>query len=77
MWAVMHAWLFRHLDQLRPIYEREFQALEAESSTGLRPAPGTARRIPGTRDVAVAPMRAPKDASKGRRMGGPDEALQS
>ena len=63
----MHAWVFRHLDQLRPIYERECEQEESPEGSpkggaeglkahGVQLAPGTAQRIPGAEDVTVAPM---------------------
>lgn len=55
----MHAWVFRHLDQLRPIYERDFSAAEDPAGAGPRLAQGTAQRVPGAHDVTLAPMRRP------------------
>ncbi|QDV06681.1 hypothetical protein Poly30_21960 [Planctomycetes bacterium Poly30] len=64
----MHAWVFRHLDQLRPIYERDFppyphgsrgadaQGGERGKPPGVAAAPGTMYRVPGSLDVSMAPM---------------------
>ena len=71
----MHDWVFRHLDELRPIYGRDtLQRPHDHPGTGpsvgqpaaaLPLAPGTSRRLPGLRDVAMAPMRVKATSSSG------------
>ena len=63
----MQAWVFRHLDELRPIYgvrTGRASAPGAETTPGalqgLAPAPGTVARRPGDASQAVvvaAPMK--------------------
>lgn len=70
----MHDWVFRHLEQLRPIYDLDSAAESASRALpDVRPAPGTARRLAADRDVAVAPMRRRPRGPGSTRDTGPSE----
>lgn len=79
MRPVMHAWVFRHLDQLRPIYDSErggnagpygapsgpLGAMTPDPRGVVQLAPGTAQRLPEVKDVTVAPMPRVHPSNKG------------